>query len=193
MQTIVACAGVLPEVADDMRPVAAIAQRLARFHARLRARDLDLKLALAHRQALDRAALMRLGFQHAAGIGGELIALQPFDRLDPADDGEPAFAVVGNQDRRVGLAGLFEEGFVLRRLQDALDRDVERLRQPPDGRERRIGFIALDLADDRLGDARLLRRVRKATDYRPCAAAARSRRAGPRAPARPASNILCLS
>ena len=46
---------------------------------------------------------MRLGFENTAGIGGKPVPLQPFDRLDPADDRQPALAVVGQQDRRVAL------------------------------------------------------------------------------------------
>src|SRR6476469_10178203 len=148
--------GLLRHVADDVRPVAAVAQRLAGAGPLGDIGDRHFKLALEHREALDRAALMRVGFERAAGIGGEIVPLQPFDRLDPADDGEPAFAVVGDEDRRVRAGGFFQERLVLGRLQDALDGDVERLREAPDRRQRRVRLVALDLADDRFCDAGLL-------------------------------------
>ena len=44
-------------------------------------------------------------------------------------------------------------------LQHRFDRHVERVGEAPDRRQRRIGLVALDLRDDRLGDARMLRQV----------------------------------
>ena len=44
-------------------------------------------------------------------------------------------------------------------LQHLVDRRVERPRQPPYGADGRVGLVALDLADDRFGDARLLRQL----------------------------------
>ena len=98
---------------------------------------------------------MRLRFQHAAGFGREIIPLQPFDRLDPADDGEPALAIVGNQNRGIAARGFLQKGLVVGRPQHPLDRDIERLREAPDRGECRIGLVALDLADDRFRDAGL--------------------------------------
>ena len=59
---------------------------------------------------------MRVGLQNAARLGRKIIPLQPFDRLDPADDGEPAFAVVGDKHGRVAARGFFQEGSVVGRL-----------------------------------------------------------------------------
>ena len=141
-------------VADRMRSIGAIAQCLARLGPLRDAAHFDLELPFDHRQAFHGAALMRLGFQHAAGIGRNH-TIEPFDRLDPADDGEPALAIVGNQDRRVAARGFFQKGLVVGRRQHPLDRDIERLREAPDRGECRIGLVALDLADDRFRDARL--------------------------------------
>jgi hypothetical protein len=148
-------------VADEMRAVAAVAQRFARLDALLDAGNLDVQFAFENRKTFDRAALVRVRLQNSAGIGGKIIALQPFDGLDPADDRQTAFAVVGDENRRVGSGGLLEEGRILRRLQDALDRNVERLSEAPNRGESRVGLVALDLADDRFRDARLLGQLGK--------------------------------
>src|SRR4029077_20793077 len=59
--------------ADGVGPVATIAQGLARPRPLDGAAHLTLDLARQDRQALDRAALMRIALQHAAGLGLEII------------------------------------------------------------------------------------------------------------------------
>ena len=141
--------------------VAPVAKRLPRLRPLDDIAHLHLELAFEHRQAFDGAALVSFEIQHAAGFRLHVVPLQPLHRLDPADDGEAHLAVVGEEDRRVGLRGFLDEGLFLAGREDALDRDVESLAQAPDGGERRVGLVALDLADDRLRDPGLLGQFRE--------------------------------
>src|SRR5580704_17650905 len=141
-------AGLSREAAYHMVAVAAVAQRVAGARATRLIARLDLEFSRLHGEAFDRAALMTFRFQHAAGLGRHIIPLQPFDRLDPTDDGEPHLAVLRHEDRGRGRARFLDERVLVRGREEALDRDVERLAQAPDGRERRIGLVALNLADD---------------------------------------------
>ena len=142
-----------------MGPVATVAQRLARPDPRERAADVDLEIAFDHGQALDRPARVRQRLQHAARVGPHVVPLQPVDRLQPADHRETAQAVVGDEDRRRAAAQMFDERAVLPPFEHRLDRHVEGVREPPDRAQRRVGLVALDLGDDRLGDARLARKI----------------------------------
>ena len=56
---------------------------------------------------------MRLGGQDPAGVGLEIIPLQPLDGFDPADDGEPTPAVLRDQDRGRPARCLLDEGLAL--------------------------------------------------------------------------------
>ena len=66
---MVARPGLFADAAHDVRPVAAVAQGLAGLGPLHDPADLDLELAFEHRQAFDRAALVAVGIEHAAGLG----------------------------------------------------------------------------------------------------------------------------
>ena len=72
---------------------------------------------------------MRVGFEHAAGLGVDVVPLQPFDGLDPADDGEPHLAVLGERGSACRRGVDFSmKGSSSARREHPLDRHVERLR-----------------------------------------------------------------
>ena len=54
---------------------------------------------------------------------------------------------------------MLDERPVLAALEHRLDRDVERVREPPDRGQGRIGLVALDLRDDRFRHARSGREI----------------------------------
>ena len=153
--------GCIADAADRMgavAPVASVSPAFARWTTSLTSTS---NSPSSTRQAFDGAALVSFEIQHAARFRLHVVPLQPLHRLDPADDGEAHLAVVGEEDRRVGLRGFLDEGLFLAGREDALDRDVESLAQAPDGGERRVGLVALDLADDRLRDPGLLGQFRE--------------------------------
>ena len=86
-----------------MRAVAAVAQRLARFRDIFHASHFNFEFALKHGQAFHRTMLMRFRGQHTTGLSAEHIPLQPFNSFDPADDGQMAFAIFRDEDRRFVL------------------------------------------------------------------------------------------
>ena len=147
------------EVPDAMGPVAAIAQSLAGPDRLDPSPDIHLELTVEHRQALDRAARVSRRFEHSAGIRLEIVPLQPVHRLQPAGHGEATQSVVRDEDRRRAAPEVFDKGPVLAPLQDRLDRYVERMGEPPDRGQSRVGLIALDLRDDRFGDPGLCRKI----------------------------------
>jgi hypothetical protein len=102
---------------------------------------------------------MRVGVQRAAGFGLEIIPLHQFDGPDPADDAEPAAAVLAHQQRRSGGPQLFDQRRAVIAAQDVLDRGIQRARQLIERAESGVGLVLLDLRDDGFGHARLLRQV----------------------------------
>jgi uncharacterized protein len=148
--------GLFAQVADPMRHIATVPQRLAAAGGSNRLADLDLELAVQNRQALDRAAQMGGRFENSAWIGLKIVPLEPVDGFQPANDREAAQSVVGDEDRCGPPPQMLDERALFSPPQHRFDRHVERVGQTPDRRQRRIGLIALDLRDDRLGDARML-------------------------------------
>src|ERR1700722_11690950 len=86
------------EVADPVRPVAAIAQGFPGARGLAEIADLDHEFAVENRKALDRAAGVRVRAQHAPRSGLLLPPSPPVDGLQPTDHGEAKEAIVGNQD-----------------------------------------------------------------------------------------------
>src|SRR4029077_4301394 len=148
-------AGLSRDAAHHMVAIATVTKRVARAGATRLAARLDLEFSRLHGEASGRAALLPLRFENAAGLGVHIIPLEPFEGLYPADDGELHLAVLRDEDGGRCSACLLDEGLFIGRCKEALDRDVERLAQPPDGGERGIRLVALDLAYDRFRDARL--------------------------------------
>ena len=44
---------------------------------------------------------MGVGFEYAAWFGMNVVPLQPFNGLDPANDPKAHFAIIGQKDRRI--------------------------------------------------------------------------------------------
>jgi hypothetical protein len=69
-----------------MEPIGSIAHRFAALGPFRHAAGFDLELAVENRQALDGTALMAFRIEDAAGLGADIIPLQPLDRAHPADE-----------------------------------------------------------------------------------------------------------
>ncbi len=86
----------------------------------------------------------------------DIIPLQPFDRFQPADNGQTHLPILREQMGVSPLEIFSDDRRVVAVHEEALDGNIERLAQPPDGGERGVGFVAFDLADDGFRHARLL-------------------------------------
>ena len=69
----------------------------------------DLEFARQHVEMFDRALRMRVGFEHARGLGAEIIPLHLLHQVQGPGDGQPAEPVLAFEDRHAGFRLVLEE------------------------------------------------------------------------------------
>ena len=148
-----AVAGALADVGQRVDRLGAVAQGLSRRHDLLPFLQRDFQRALGQRKAFEAPRPVGLGDEARSRLRFKLVPLHRGQHAHQPQNPQREAAVLAGH-RRGGVAlELLEGRGGLVGGQQILQRVIQRLGDAPDGRERGVALVALDLREDRLGDA----------------------------------------